>query len=304
MKLKISVYKINSCAIIMSVYSDMSGRSGNSCNNVYPIRGSDWVPETLEMFDIKFEDKDFDEFFEFIRIEDSDYNSSVNEFLRLDIDRTYFYQNSNLMNNIQNNIVRTFLKDIAAVTSTHISEESAVNDFSRTLFLLLEYDKSIRYSVRSHVKLQLKMGGGHTEANPDTVIEDTDHKRYLIVQENKRFAHGVENENRKLAESQLIAEMIATNQWNSNRLCKAQVFGVLMIGTYPVFYRLNEKSNIGEIVAKKQSKQDALKSGPFIINRYTIPNAPSNPESAIKTSNFKLEIIKSFIALKKQLPTN
>jgi hypothetical protein len=211
----------------------MELRSGNKigCKS-----GSDWDDRDVTFFNIRIERiTNFNEFFG----EDLsyDFNSDVIEFLSHDLSSVIAQQSID-WSTVKSRFVRTVIKDLIGV-----HRESAVDDLSKSIFQLFEYDSGDR-SIRTREILDLDMANSRTQAIPDICIETLELSIKLIVQSynvgNDRQGHH--------PEAQLMAEAVAAFQENvktykrlgKSDIPKAQLIpGIVMLGTCPTFYLIN-----------------------------------------------------------------
>ena len=232
------------------------GRSGAERNTIPCKSGSDWKEDELDFFRIKVTRvTSFQEFFG-TKHSQVPFEPDVEEFLSLDLSDLTTRQKIDL-SGIRSRIVKTVLKDLVAVTKTHRNEEplprkgSAVDDLSKSLFQMFEYDSEDR-SIRTRENFDLEMANGRTRSTPDLCIESMDLSIKLVVQEDKNFNVG---NDKHLAnplwgkghhpEPQLMAEIIAAFQENvriyertaRDEIPSEQTIpGIVMLGTCPTFY--------------------------------------------------------------------
>ncbi|KAL0952234.1 hypothetical protein HGRIS_006524 [Hohenbuehelia grisea] len=118
------------------------------------------------------------------------------------------------------------------------SEESAVDDFAKSLLGMLDYDSGNRL-IRSRKEMSFYMGGQKVDAKADITLMSNNY-HLLVVQENKRFGSTDD------PEPQLVAESIAA--FAHNQRIRKSAFGVTppaqeaipgitMVGSTPIFYR-------------------------------------------------------------------
>ena len=123
--------------------------------------------------------------------------------------------------------------------------ESSVDQFASVLFNAAGFtNRLIHPFIRR--PLQLLIGGEQRSAQTDICLVYDD-AVLLLVQEDKERTMGY-------AEAQLIAEAVAARQYNirSGILDKETteiIPAVLMIGTYPVFYKISVTAELGHSIA-------------------------------------------------------
>ena len=235
-------------------------------------------------------------------------NEDIRDFLSYDL-RPFNLMSCIKFNHTTSEIVKTVIKDIIAVTKTHKSEESAVDDMARNLFLMFRFDAG-QLSVRSRITLKLNMAGDYFEANPDVCIETLDLSIKLLVQQEVLVQEDegddvASNEDQE-PEAQLIAKAIAAYQTNCKTLYNQgredeipdvqNMLGVVLVGTCPTFY----------VIPVSRAFSDNLRRGiqpneDMIVSKYMIKNSPVDLRNTILCSHHRHEIMQCFEAFKRML---
>lgn len=256
----------------------MELRSGNRKLKIGCKSGSDWDDSDVRFFNINI--KQFVDFSEFFGEEISyDFNADVVEFLSHDLSSVIAQQSID-WSAIKSRFVRTIIKDLIGVTKTHRFEESAVDDLSKSIFQLFEYDSGDR-AIRTREILDLDMANSKTQAIPDICIETLELSIKLIVQEDKSYNVG--NDRHLMGhhpEAQLMAEAVAAFQENVRiykrlgklDIPKAQLIpGIVMLGTCPTFYLINMTQELAYAVQCGEELPHET-----LVKKYMIPNLPIN----------------------------
>jgi hypothetical protein len=279
----------------------MALRSGSSRSKIVCKSGSEWTNTDLEFFRIKIlQVKDFAQFF------NGDItviaNSDVKEFLSLDLSNVII-QHTFDWTSLKSRYVRTLVKDIIAVTKTHRSEESAVDDMARSIFQVFEYDAG-ENAIRTRETIVLEMCNSKTQANPDVCIESIDMSIRLLVQEDKSYNVGNDRYLTSYPEAQLIAEAIAAFQENIRTFQrlgkydispnKAIIPGIVMLGTCPTFYKIHVTNLLAECV-----RQGEEPNADTLVERYVIPNLPVNMSDALLSQEHARHIVMCYEAFRK-----
>ena len=258
--------------------------------------GSDWDDRDVTFFNIRIERiTNFNEFFG----EDLSYefNSDVIEFLSHDLSSVIAQQSID-WSTVKSRFVRTVIKDLIGLTKTH--RESAVDDLSKSIFQLFEYDSGDR-SIRTREILDLDMANSRTQA---ICIETLELSIKLIVQEDKSYNVG--NDRHLMGhhpEAQLMAEAVAAFQENvkiykrlgKSDIPKAQLIpGIVMLGTCPTFYLINMTQELADSV--KRGEEPAYET---LVKKYMIPNLPINLSDVMLSKEHMLHIAACYKAFKK-----
>jgi len=283
------------------IISQNSLRSGSRRSTIVCKSGSDWTNTDLEFFRIKIlEVEDFSEFFgsNITVIE----NNDVKEFLSLDLSNVTIQHKFN-WTSLKSRYVQTLVKDIIAVTKTHRSEESAVDDMAKSIFQIFKYDDGDN-AIRTRETIFLEMCNSRTQANPDVCIESTDMSIKLLVQEDKSYNVGNDKFLSNYPEAQLIAEAIAAFQENirifkrlgkyKNKETKNIIPGIVMFGTCPTFYKIPITNLLAECV-----RQGNVPTSDTLVEKYVIPNLPFNLSDALLSRENAQHIVMCYEAFRK-----
>jgi hypothetical protein len=169
--------------------------------------------------------------------------------------------------------------------ATHTGE-NAVNDLVVELLRLLEYRGQGRV-IRIHKDIDLFMCGNYTKAEIDVCVLDKN-KIFLLLQEDK---------SRIDPEPQLIAEAIATFQYNNskrvkdlglNELDECVFPGIIMIGTKPIFYKIRITKTLNEAVQIGEYPQETT-----YVQRFN-PLIGLRSEQGMININYRVRILKCF----------
>jgi len=254
-------------------------RSGAMKNSIACKSGSDWTEEDLDFFRIRIEQiAGFEDFFG-TDMPQLVLGSDVRGFLNCDLSDIIVQQRIDL-SHISSRIAKTVIKDLIAVTKTHRFEESAVDDLSKSLFQLFEYDWGDR-SIRTREILELDMSNRKTQAIPDICIETLDLSIKLVVQEDKSYNVG--NDRHLMGhhpQAQLIAETVAAFQENVRIFKKLgrtdipsrhTIPGIVMLGTCPTFYVTEITQDLSECIRRGQRPNFDT-----VVRKYMVPDLPIN----------------------------
>ncbi|EFJ36949.1 hypothetical protein SELMODRAFT_403783 [Selaginella moellendorffii] len=253
-----------------------SSRSGLARKRIPCTSGSNWTEEQLQFFNIHVvREAGFEAFFKEKPREQ--FNQEVAEFLDLNLEVV-----RPKTKGVVSSQVKHVAKDLIAVTKSHRNDESAVDDMSKSLLQLFDYDSGER-SVRTRCTLQLEMSNRKTEATPDVCVEDEDSSIRLLVGKvrNLKGHHPV---------PQLIADAIAAYQENVD-LCERLVLpaypgekvipGIVMLGTRPAFYLIHMTKALSDCV--KQGEKPEFVT---MVQEYVPPNLPVTISDAMLDKRF------------------
>ncbi|PVU84987.1 hypothetical protein BB561_007001 [Smittium simulii] len=180
--------------------------------------GSQWTTNELELLKIEIEDQTDEEFFgkDLNLVNISKYQDVIDEC-------------------IQNKQIRRLFQYINLVHYLSPDEESAVDDYAKFLIdNILEYTSDNNYT-RTRKNIKFIMCGNITNAETDICITNNESILFLL-QEDKSY-----NNLNNQAECQIIAKAIAAYQTNKiiMKNIKEYIFpAIVMVGTYPVFYKI------------------------------------------------------------------
>jgi hypothetical protein len=287
----------------------------------HAVPGSEWSDEELKFFKIQIElVQRFEDFFEtrppeneeelnsfFIEANERKRKNIVNDItklLELDISRVDAFEDIDL-NIIESDNVLAFIKDIHAVTKTHKSQESAVDDFAKTMFHIFHYDYGDR-CIRTREELVLEMCGKTTGAKPDLCIETMNSSIKLMVQEDKNYNVANGNFLGSNPEAQVIAEAIAAFQ-NNSKMRTGRIAGlypvikqlipcITLLGTYPTFYLFEVTTELAEAV-----KNGEEPSKETIVRKYQVPLLSVPLGDAMLSQKYKPKIFHCYAAFRKFL---
>ncbi|KAI6103481.1 hypothetical protein F5141DRAFT_1007661, partial [Pisolithus sp. B1] len=145
------------------------------------------------------------------------------------------------------------LRTLDLATSIRPAEESAVDDFAVILLRALGYEPRGR-TLRIRTDLPLVICGENRQVKTDVCLIDEHEIIYLLLQEDKRHLSETEGD----PEPQLIAEAIAASALNNrNRILtlglptlpSKVLAGITMMGTSPIFYKINVTVKLVDAVA-------------------------------------------------------
>lgn len=264
------------------------------------VSGSKWSKEELDFFKIKIENiKNFKDFFNEEPFKK--FTNDIKKILDYDLSNIDVFENID-WNKIESKQLSRYIKDIQAVTKTHISEESSVDDFAKTLFQIFDYDYA-DLSIRTREEINLEMSGQRTSAKPDLCIEKSNYMIKLLVQEDKSY-NVANNRNFKSenTEAQVIAEAIAAFQNNiklKNRfdieIQETQTIPcITMLGTYPTFYLINITQELSECVRKGEEPDIITK-----VKKYKVPTNNPSIGDIMLSQKYKLDIFQCYYSFKK-----
>ncbi|KAJ3220932.1 hypothetical protein HK099_003891 [Clydaea vesicula] len=246
---------------------------------------SEWTNDDIENLNIKTEHiKSFNDFFN-MSPPVSFSNPDINKLLEINILDIVSEPNSFIRDKNMSWKIKTFIKDLVAVTRVHRNEESAVDDMAKTLLALFEYDDN-GLTIRSRPIIKLNMAGTLTQANPDICIEETDTCIKLLVQEDKSANTTYNNSIRsRQAEPQLIAEAIAAYQSN----CEIRK-------TLGEEDKIEECQEVPGITLIEDGYIPAEKT---IVRKYIIPGMPIDRENIMLSSRHIKIIAQCYEAFKR-----
>ncbi|EFJ33594.1 hypothetical protein SELMODRAFT_406237 [Selaginella moellendorffii] len=257
-----------------------SSRSGVARKRIPCTSGSNWTEEQLQFFNIHVvREAGFEAFFKEKPREQ--FNQEVAEFLDLNLEVV-----RPKTKDVVSSQVKHAAKDLIAVTKSHRNDESAVDDMSKSLLQLFDYDSGER-SVRTRCTLQLEMSNRKTEATPDVCVEDEDTSIRLLVGKDRDLKghHPV---------PQLIAEAIAAYQENVD-LCERLVLpaypeekvipGIVMLGTRPAFYLIHMTRALSDCV--KQGEKPEFVT---MVQEYVPPNLPVTISDAMLDKRLRYHV--------------
>ena len=195
-----------------------------------PKSGSEWTQNELDAYNIVVVQRDISAFFGVQSLPDDPECHS--DFLKFDS------RNPNTDDLIDDLLWRMN----KAMDS---NEESFVDSFAEHLLNMMKYTKrGIHTTTRKALPFQI--GAEQRSAQTDVCIMN-DNGVYLLVQEDKTRI----NETRERAEAQLVAEAIAAYQGNikhNPHNTSMIIPGIVMVGTYPIFYKIPIRAILNECV--------------------------------------------------------
>jgi hypothetical protein len=198
--------------------------------------GSEWTGNDLIAYNINIVDADRRKFFGDSWTDNPNVSTEILSFDIDDGDRSILHKDA-----------RRVLAALDLATSSR--RESLVDDFSRDLLILMDYD-SISRTVGTRRNIDLIMCSVITCAQVDVCVESLNNTSLLLLQEDKT------NESFKDPEPQVIAEAIAAFQEN-NRIRSKRFLNPLdmmifpcitMRGTFPVFYLVPITKNLSDCI--------------------------------------------------------
>jgi hypothetical protein len=142
-----------------------------------------------------------------------------------------------------------FLRYLDLAMRPDEGQESAVDDFAAEILRMMQYE-SIGHIICLRKDIKLLMCGQETHAKTDVCVLDTN-DILLLIQEDKSHI------NRSNAVPQLVAEAIAAFQHNNLKrftmLHKEPLDTftfpcIIMVGTYPVFYKITVTNQLNRAV--------------------------------------------------------
>lgn len=293
------------------------------------VRGSNWSEKELGFFKIKvdrienFQDffgelppifiEDYEKFFKIGKnflppkklnkvIED------IRELLDIDLSAVDVFERIDTTA-IDSDSVSRFVKDINAVTKTHKFQESAVDDFAKTIFQIFQYDYA-DLSIRTREELILEMCGGTTNAKPDICIETMTSSIKLLVQEDKSYnVANSENFTGSNPEAQLIAEVIAAFQKNT-KIREGRILNlpekesqlmpcITLLGTYPTFYLFEVTKDLINAVKNGEEPDKETR-----VKKYQIPLRSIPLGDTMLSQIYKPKIFQCYVAFRKFVVSN
>lgn len=279
-------------------------RSGLKRKRIRTLPGSEWTDRELDFFKIKIKQENtFENFFGKKPLLVSDFPPHIQDILSTDLSHVSAMKNVN-WGSITNRQLSRFIKHIFAVTKTHTNEESAVDDFARTLLECFDYDSG-DLAIRSREELTLEMCGSRTSAKPDLCVETSTLTIKLLVQEDKSYRVSMDKTlSNTHPEAQVIAEAIAAFQENNKirkrlHLCpeNSQLIPcITMLGTYPTFYLFKVTKELAEAVRDGEEPEENS-----IVLRYAIPIEGLLLGDALLDNDIKLSAFQCYMALKNYL---
>lgn len=188
-----------------------------------PKSASDWTHNDLRAYNIVIEEQTSELFFNDVNLP------------KPNCPQDFLYNGVSTENTSQ--VTDDLLWNMGEVTGESGLGENSVDQFARSLFVAIGFtSKHIHPSVRKPLKLLI--GGEQKSAQTDVCLVYKHSGVLLLVQEDKAEGRPV-----IYGEAQLVAEAIAARQHNVIRGMIKQsstevIPAILMIGTYPVFYRI------------------------------------------------------------------
>ena len=196
-----------------------------------PKSGSDWTQNELDAYNIEVQKMDIFSFFGIQVLPEPECHPHFLAFERRS-------DNPNMDDYIDDLLWRMN----QAMDST---EESFVDGFAERILNMMKFTKKGLHTA-TRKALPLQIGAEQKSAQTDVCIMD-DQGIYLLVQEDKSRI----NESRERAEAQLVAEAIAAYQGNirhTRHIDTMIIPGIIMVGTYPIFYKIPVTSTLNNCV--------------------------------------------------------
>lgn len=266
--------------------------------------GSEWTDNELDFFRIEVHhEENFKSFFLREPPNIEDLPEDVQNMLSIDLSDVGALRKMD-WNVFTHKHTSRFVKHILAVTKTHINEESAVDDFARTLLECFDYDEG-DLVICSREELKLDMCGSRTSAKPDLCVETIKLTIKLLVQEDKSYQTSMDKTlSNTNPEAQVIAEAIAAFQENNKirrRLHlsseKEQIIPcITMLGTCPTFYLFCVTHDLAEAVRLGEEPDEIS-----IVKRYSIPMIGLPLGDAMLDNEIKLHAFQCYFSLRKYL---
>ena len=279
-------------------------RSGIKRKRIKITPGSEWTDNELDFFKIEvYHEESFRSFFSRELPDIEDLSEDIRDMISTDLSDVGALRKMD-WNTFTRKQTSRFVKHILAVTKTHINEESAVDDFARTLLECFDYDEG-DLVICSREELKLDMCGSCTSAKPDLCVETSKLTIKLLVQEDKGYQISM---NKTLAntnpEAQVIAEAIAAFQENNKirrRLHlatekKQMIPCITMLGTCPTFYLFCVTHDLAEAVRLGEEPDEIS-----IVRRYSIPMIGLPLGDAMLDNEIKLHAFQCYFSLRKYL---
>jgi len=259
--------------------------------------GSEWSQTELEYFNITIkQERTFEEFFQQKPI--TEFSKEIQEIIEFDLSKADILDTID-WNKLKSKSLSRFAKNVLAVTKTHKNVESAVDDYAKTLFEILDYDTN-DLCIHTKAELPLDMCNTSTYAKPDLCIKTSKLTIKLLVQEDKSYKTDniLANTN---AEAQVIAEAIAAFQVNNkiyNKLQKEPIDEqnipcITLLGTYPIFYLFKVTKQLADAVKKGISPSDRT-----VIESYKLPIESISFADAMLVQKHRMHILQCYIAFK------
>jgi hypothetical protein len=278
-----------------------STRSGIKRKRIRVTPGNEWSDNELNFFLIEIqEEKDFMSFFGRNPHRLEEFSEDVREILNIDLSNVSALRNIDWKSMNRKQVSR-FVKQIFSVTKTHMNEESAVDDFARTVLECFNYDDD-DLVIRSREELRLDMCGHRTSAKPDLCVETSVLTIKLLVQEDKSYQVSMDRTfSNTNPEAQVIAEAIAAFQENNKTLRRLRlplkesqtIPCITMLGTYPTFYLFHVTQNLADAVKEGEEPENIS-----VVKRYTIPITGLPLGDALLDNGIKHHAFQCYAALR------
>jgi hypothetical protein len=174
-------------------------------------------------------------------------------------------------------------------------QESAVDDFAKEILRTLGYEKR-GLLLRSRYALPLLISGDpNRSAQTDVSLVQGSSTILLVVREDKT-AISVRN-----PEPQVIAEAIATFQWNNNiranlvepELDSMTIPCLTMIGTRPIFYLVPVTRELSDAVAEAQ-----YPSSPTVVKKCVVASNSRRLSEGMETPSFRQVALQHYTAFR------
>lgn len=147
-----------------------------------------------------------------------------------------------------------FLAYLDLASHSHVGQESAIEDFAKTVLEVTGYDTELGTILRTRYDIPFTICGEVSVAKPDVCLVHLNSMILLVVQADKA------NQNLQSPEAQVIAEAIAAFQHNNEKrrnrhlppLDSMNIPCITMAGTRPCFYKVPVTKELSDAVISGQ----------------------------------------------------
>lgn len=249
--------------------------------------GSDWTLNELEAYHIDVQLENMETFFGIDQLPPPTISQAV---------LIHEFPPAAVLPNKQDRLFFGLLQD---AMTTAPGEESAVDDFAAHLLSMLDYDSPGRH-IRQHKDIPFFICGTASHTKTDVCVVDETRNTILLVQEDNGYLETVD------PEAQLIAVAIATFQEHNRRLREAGmptlpkrvIPGISMVGTAPVFYKVEVTADLIHAIQLGQYPAQVTTVHRFVP---PVPRPMLMREEGMRPLDNRRIIIQCFEALKQFL---
>lgn len=212
------------------------------CRTVYPVSGSEWTKVYARSLGIHIKDTDvFSDITGEIESDNFIYNDVMKRLSQMDLSTR-----TKLLNNLDNEddpTIISLLKELYLVCYVRPNVESAVDDLGKLIFNMVGISSDHNLLISGPTPLSMIMAGSKISANPDISIESI--------------------------KGNLMAEMLVaySENLNNNANMAQTMYGIVMIGSYSVFYRMDLTPDI--LLSISMGQEGSYDSDPLVeVIRY------------------------------------